>query len=234
MTTTSTSTSETTQTQPAREERATPHPQNGGPRQDLKQLEDESLARLAIQGDTTAWRILYRRTYVHLFDLALQLTDGEDQAEDLVQEALIRAWERRETYDLDRSWRTWIRTILKNLSASMHRHRKSYQNKLDEVERRQGGEGLWHGRPLHRDVRQELDHLEAHELLEEILNQLTDKEREVLVAWARGARIVDLADKWKENPSTLRGRLWRARKRLRELFEQRVPREVQQDLKDEQ
>jgi len=63
-------------------------------------------------GDPQAWRRLIERAHGRLYRFLLHLTGCPEDAEDLVQEAFVRLWERR----LD-----WRFTHLRELQAWLHR-----------------------------------------------------------------------------------------------------------------
>lgn len=56
-----------------------------------------------------------------LYRFARFLTRDRDQAEDLVQDTLLWAWEGRETFRQDSSLRTWLHQILHNLAVDRSR-----------------------------------------------------------------------------------------------------------------
>lgn len=56
-----------------------------------------------------------------LYAPAMALTRSAADAEDLVQETLLRAFDRFETYRSDGSPRAWLHTIMRNLFFNMHR-----------------------------------------------------------------------------------------------------------------
>lgn len=75
----------------------------------------------------------------HAADLhrfALHLTHDPTLADDLVQDALLRAWERRDQYRGEASLRTWLHRILHNLAVDRAR-RSRHEIAVDDVE------GLW-------------------------------------------------------------------------------------------
>lgn len=56
-----------------------------------------------------------------LYRFALHLTHDRAAAEDLVQDTLVRAWERREQFRGDAALRTWLHRILHNLAVDRAR-----------------------------------------------------------------------------------------------------------------
>ncbi|HEX2726583.1 MAG TPA: sigma-70 family RNA polymerase sigma factor [Beijerinckiaceae bacterium] len=64
---------------------------------------------------------------------ARTLTRDESQAEDLVHDALVRAYERRSTFRAGASLRNWLLSILHNTFIDGHRRRKAEQRRETEA-----------------------------------------------------------------------------------------------------
>src|ERR1051326_8924837 len=58
------------------------------------------------------------------------LTRDHAEAEDLIHDALLRAYERRATFRPDRNLRAWLLAILHNIFIDRGRHRRSEQQRL--------------------------------------------------------------------------------------------------------
>jgi len=84
----------------------------------------EQLAGEAQDGSLEAFAELVDRYQGRLFNFILRRVGNWSDAEELTQEAFVRAWERLERYD-DR-WRfsTWLFTIGSRLAVSHHRSKK--------------------------------------------------------------------------------------------------------------
>ncbi len=76
-----------------------------------------------------------------LLRVALSMTGQPADAEDLVQDTLLRAWRSIDTFD-GRHPRAWLLTILRN--AQVNRHRRQRPVLLDDPEADLGGQG-WGG-----------------------------------------------------------------------------------------
>jgi RNA polymerase sigma-70 factor (ECF subfamily) len=83
----------------------------------------ETLALEARRGSVQAFEELVTRNEVALFRFLFQRTRDAGLAEDLVQEAFLRAWQKLELYDPRWRFSTWLYTIASNLSVSAHRAR---------------------------------------------------------------------------------------------------------------
>src|SRR5438094_7095790 len=85
---------------------------------------DETAVARARTGDANAFRVLVERHSRPLFRLAFRMTGNEQDAEDVVQETLLRAYRRLENFDERASFRTWIYRIAVNCSLDVVRARK--------------------------------------------------------------------------------------------------------------
>src|SRR5260370_21784926 len=88
------------------------------------ELSDETAVARARSGDADAFRVLVERHSHPLFRLAFRMTGNEQDAEDMVQETLLRAYARWARLDERASFRTWLYRIAVNCSLDLVRLRK--------------------------------------------------------------------------------------------------------------
>ena len=84
---------------------------------------DEALMAGARRGEVEAFGTLVRRFQDRVFTVALRLTRNRATAEDMAQQAFLKAWQGRQAYDP--GWRvsTWLYRIVTNLCVDEHRRR---------------------------------------------------------------------------------------------------------------
>src|SRR5262245_60480791 len=85
---------------------------------------DEAAVARARAGDTDAFRVLVERHSRALFCLAFRMTGSEQDAEDVVQETLLRVHRKIGHFDARASFRTWLYRIAVNCSLDAVRARK--------------------------------------------------------------------------------------------------------------
>jgi RNA polymerase sigma-70 factor (ECF subfamily) len=95
------------------------------------------LAR-ARQGDGDAFRALVERHSRSAFRLAFRMTGSEQDAEDVVQEAFLRAYKQLGRFESRANFGTWLYRIVANCSvdlmrARQSRHDVSRSERLDET-----------------------------------------------------------------------------------------------------
>ena len=91
--------------------------------------EDHALARAAGNGDVRAFEALYRRHSRRVYAVLWRLCGHEARAEDLVQEAFVRAWQALPGFRFESAFSTWL-------------HRLAVNTALMELRSRAGGEAL--------------------------------------------------------------------------------------------
>jgi RNA polymerase sigma-70 factor (ECF subfamily) len=94
------------------------------------QDEDHALVRAAGQGDTRAFEALYRKHARRTYAAVWRLSGGQAaRAEDLVQDAFVRAWQALPTFRFESAFSTWL-------------HRLAINTALMQIRSRSGGEDL--------------------------------------------------------------------------------------------
>ena len=93
-------------------------------KQSLPTLTDRELVEaVVVSGDERAFRELYRRHTPRLYQLVLRLVESEHDAEDIVQEAWIRATEAAANFRWQSGFATWLTGIAINRFKEMLRKR---------------------------------------------------------------------------------------------------------------
>ena len=86
--------------------------------------EDMSLVKSAREGDRVAFEQLYRRHRDRIYALVWRLCGGDASlAEDLLQEAFIRAWQKLDRFRGDSQFGTWLHRLSANVALSDRRSR---------------------------------------------------------------------------------------------------------------
>ena len=86
---------------------------------------DDSLIADMASGDATAVTTLVRRYQARVYGLALRVTEDSGLAEEVAQDAFMRAWRYATTYDAQRGRvDAWLLTIAYNLSRDAVRPRR--------------------------------------------------------------------------------------------------------------
>src|SRR5213592_4379256 len=73
------------------------------------------LVRRAQQGDQAAFQSLYREHVGRVYALCLRLTADAAEAEELTQDAFVRAWERLATFRGESAFSSWLYRLTVNV-----------------------------------------------------------------------------------------------------------------------
>jgi RNA polymerase sigma-70 factor, ECF subfamily len=87
-----------------------------------------SLIEASGRGDHGSFSQLYERTHLHLFGIAIRLLRSEQQAEDAVQDAFVKVWNRADSYRAEQAAHdghalAWLTSIVRNRALDMLRSR---------------------------------------------------------------------------------------------------------------
>lgn len=91
--------------------------------------DDHALVRAAGGGDVRAFEQLYRKHARRVFAVLWRLCGHEARAEDLVQEAFVRAWQALPGFRFESAFSTWL-------------HRLAVNTALMDLRSRRGGEAM--------------------------------------------------------------------------------------------
>jgi RNA polymerase sigma-70 factor (ECF subfamily) len=86
---------------------------------------EESLISEILGGDVSAYAILVKRYQKPVFNLMVRMTSCEEDALDLTQETLVRAYEKLESFNPSGRFFPWLYTIGLNLARDFLRKSKS-------------------------------------------------------------------------------------------------------------
>ncbi|WP_121630788.1 RNA polymerase sigma factor [Tropicibacter alexandrii] len=138
---------------------------------------------------------------------AMSLTRNSALADDMVQDALVKAWSKIHTFEAGTNMRAWLFTILRNTYYSHHRKaRREVQDSEGELS------GALAQKPDHDGRLQMRDFNTA-------FGQLTDEQREALIlVGASGFSYEEAAEACGVAVGTIKSRVNRARARLAQLM----------------
>ena len=138
---------------------------------------------------------------------AISLCGAADKADDLVQEALVRAWDKQDTFQPGTNMRAWLFTILRNEFYSQMRKRGREVSDADGA--------LTAAMAIHPEQAGKLDMQD----LQAALAHLPDDQREaIILIGATGLSYEEAANICGCAVGTVKSRVSRARTRLGELL----------------
>lgn len=192
---------------------------------DLAALDEAALVRLARAGDDASFRAIMQRSNRRLYRIARAVMNNDSEAEDVVQEAYVRAFTRLKDFRGESSLATWLSRIVLNEAMGRLRRRRPTVD-IAAIETRQAPQGEVIRFPLasmEPDPERAIAQRQIGALLERAIDELPDPFRTVLVARAvEGMSIEETAELFGLKPETVKTRLHRARHLLREALEKQI------------
>jgi RNA polymerase sigma-70 factor (ECF subfamily) len=179
---------------------------------------DRGLVGAAAEGSREAFDELVQRYQAEIVNLARAMMAGDGDAEDLAQEAFVRAWRGIRSFRSDSTFKTWLYGIAVNVVRT-HRVRRSRLRRIfqdspkdenraaDLLERASADDGI--EAPL-----------AIREVIDRALATLPDEMREAVVLRdVQGLDYREIAAALDVPIGTVESRIFRARKALRPLLE---------------
>jgi RNA polymerase sigma-70 factor (ECF subfamily) len=188
-------------------------------RQKIRAAESE-LIREAQAGSRVAFDALVRQYEHQVLRLALHLTGSEHDAEDIYQEAFLKAFRYIGNFRFECSFYTWIYRIVTNLCLDQLRRKKTRREDYAVVVDHSGDEidllaSVSDNRSFSNPAR-ELDRKLLGQKIQAALVKLTPRERMVFeLKHYQGLRLRTIGEMLNTTEETAKNTLFRATKKLR-------------------
>lgn len=170
---------------------------------------DNSVMKQVQAGDTAQLALLFERYHVPLFQYLFHLSRNRPASEDLVQDVFFRVLKYADSYDPSFPFKVWLYRTARNAYFDSLRKKKG-ETVSSEFEHMASKE------PLPDDI---VARNQETLFLQEALEQLPDDKREILVlSRFHNLRYADIAQILKCETGTVKVRVFRALKELREKF----------------
>jgi RNA polymerase sigma-70 factor (ECF subfamily) len=185
---------------------------------------DASAVERTLAGDRDAFRVLVERHSHNVFRLAYRMTGNQHDAEEVVQEAFLRAYQKLSQFAERANFGTWVYRIAANYAIDRMRARRS-----EDAQRAPSSRGVEDGVDLDPmsivpDTAPSPERLaqsgELAEHLRRALNALTPAERTAFVMrhWG-GSGIEEIAATLKSSSSAAKNTVFRSVQKLRQALE---------------
>ncbi len=179
--------------------------------------EAEAIAQLKA-GNIAALRALVEMYQVQAVQAAVLITQDRAAAEDIVQSAFLRTYERIQVFDASRPFRPWLlRMVINDALKSVARQRRhlSIDNQEDTAYQELAGRLEATANEPEDDVQRN----EVREAIREALTKLSPKQRAVIILrYYLGLSELEMSSELNCAPGTVKWHLNAARERLRSLL----------------
>ncbi|NJM07583.1 sigma-70 family RNA polymerase sigma factor [Candidatus Gracilibacteria bacterium] len=172
-----------------------------------------TLVTLARSGDREAFGVLLQRHYPSLLGLCLRLLGSQAEAQDVAQEAALSAWLKLHELREPTRFAAWLHAIAANLARMQLRRRRLLS--LDALATERGLFTIWQaGLPAPDEV---AAMRELHDTIVAALAALSPLNRDAVIGfYLQGYSYAELSALLGVPISTLKGRLFFGRRRLRD------------------
>ncbi len=179
-------------------------------------MNESELVGLAKQADNLAWEALMREHQQAVFRLAYLLVGNSGDAEDVAQEAFIRAFYALNSFDQSRNLRPWLLCITRNVAYNWRRSLRRYVAAVERMTRATD-------EPVTYLEERSSQDWEARTLWQAV-QRMKGPEREVIyLRYFLDLSEAEMATALAVAPGTVKSRLHRAILKLRTLVDLEFP-----------
>ena len=177
-------------------------------------LSDEDVVARVLAGETGMFEIVMRRHNQRLYRVARAILRNDGEAEDVMQDAYVRAYEHLDQFAGRAKFSTWLTRIAVHEALARHRRDNRYQE-LEPLSEREG-DPMDRFASLAPNPEEQASNSEIRRLLEEAVEKLPDAYRTVFVLRdVEEMSTTDTADVLEITEENVKVRLHRARALLR-------------------
>ncbi|MEN8252530.1 MAG: RNA polymerase sigma factor [Patescibacteria group bacterium] len=184
----------------------------------LENKTDVELVEMA-KKDPAVFGVLIERYEPRLLIYIKRISSGTNEdAEDILQESFLKAYQNLNNFDTSLSFSSWIYRIVHNETVSTWRKNKSRpQGNVIHVD-----DEFFERIVDSADIVGEIDNEISRDIIEDVFAQMDDKYREILVLkFIEDKNYDEISDILKKPPGTIATHISRAKKQFRNLCEER-------------
>lgn len=181
----------------------------------MRQLEDTEIIKLVLQGRQEQYALLVARYQHFVFTLALRIVNNREEAEEIAQDAFVKAYRCLSDYRATGKFSTWLYTIVRTTALSALRSRKNniqptgpeVFGTIIDIPHQENAAGF-------SELRSQQD------LLRKAIDRLPETDAQVLTLFYHAEQTIDeIGVILGIAPNTIKVRLFRARQKLREILD---------------
>ena len=185
----------------------------------LPEEPEQGLVRRAQGGDRAAFEDLVKQHYGQMHRWALSVTGDLDDADDVVQEVLVRLLKRLRSYAGKSRFSTWLFQVTRNTALEQQRKRARRSTLLS---------GFWRDEQRDEATKENpLAQLQTSQVVGQVrtlFERLPKRQRQVFdLVDLQGFNPTEIAQMLEMNPVTVRANLWKARRTIRAKILERYP-----------
>ena len=179
------------------------------------QEEELRLIRRVQAGETEAFEDLVRAHEKTVYNLALRMTGDAQDAEDMAQEAFLKAYRSLGDFRGESKFSVWLYRIVSNVCLDFLRRRSRRPSVSLTAEDEEGEEQQWDVPDERLSPERLLEQKLTREAVQAGLRELPEEQREILLLREiKGLSYEEIGEILSLEPGTVKSRIFRARKRL--------------------
>lgn len=183
-------------------------------------MSDEEVVERVLRGEIALYELLMRRYNQRLYRIARGIVRDEAEAEDVLQETYLRAYQNLEQFEGRSKFSTWLTRIA--VYEASHRRRQAARLVALPSTEDEGGVSMHSLRASSADPERTAGNSELRQALEEAVDELTPSLRLAFILRdVEGLSTREAAESLEVSESALKVRLHRARAELRSNLERR-------------
>jgi RNA polymerase sigma-70 factor (ECF subfamily) len=177
---------------------------------------DEQLIQNYLKGNNNSLGILYNRYYSKVYQKCLSFTKNADDAFDLTQDILMKAFSKVSTFKGNSKFSTWLYAITHNYCITNASKVKNYH--FEDVTMEQN---IMDESPNLDELEQRKEYEEKELKLKDVLEEIPELDRNLLnLKYNHNYTVKDLQAEYKLSASAVKMRLMRARQKVEQGFYQ--------------
>jgi RNA polymerase sigma-70 factor (ECF subfamily) len=185
-------------------------------------MSEKELIKRAQTGDFDAFVELVDMHKGKVYAMLRRLSGNDQDAEDIMQDTLLRAIDKIDQFRAESSFGTWLYSIALNMARGQFAKRKQVDLKpLEDYLPGRGGEHQHEGSELFdwRDPHRLLEKDQLRSIINDAINELPYKYREAfLLRYIEELSVKEVARLTKQSEASAKSRILRARLALRETL----------------
>lgn len=187
----------------------------------MTQEQELKLIRRVQAGDAEAFEKLMLAHEKAVFNLALRMTENREDAEDVSQEAFLKAYRSLSDFRGESKFSVWLYRIVSNVCLDFLRRKRRRPSASLTVEDDEGEEVQWDVPDERYTPERLLERKLTQEAVRKGLAALPENQRKILLLREiEGLSYEEIGEVLDLDPGTVKSRIFRARKRLCAFLEQ--------------
>ena len=187
---------------------------------------EEGLLRGARRGGTKAFSALVEAHQEKMIHTAYSFLGSMEDAEDIAQEAFVKAYESLHSFNEKSRFSTWLYRILINRCKDFLRRKKVRQHlhSFLGTKTEEDSDPAEEVQASGRDARQELSDRELETEIHKALGQLPFQQRSVFtLKYLEGFKLEEIAESLDLSLGAVKAHLWQAVQKMRRMLSRQFP-----------